>query len=157
MTYEPREIRIIPPKTMSKKAAYFISFSCCFCLLIVNLVNFGRELVHRNLQVMQNELNTIISEFPRPVMHTFFESVGEDGCCGMSSQGHLNLIKAWENAWQSFGWDTKILNEDDARKHPDFELFELKMNRANVSRYNQRCFWRWLAMAMLDDGGWMSD
>lgn len=75
----------------------------------------------------------------------------------MSEQGHENLIKAWEEAWQSFGWETKVLNVKDAKLHPDFDLFQTKMDKANVSEYNRRCFWRWLAMAMLNDGGWMSD
>jgi hypothetical protein len=77
----------------------------------------------------------------------------------MSEQGHLNLVKAWEEAWQSWGWDTKVLTEEDARRHPRFEEFEEKISQIDVDEYNHRCFWRWLAMANDDDvmGGWMSD
>lgn len=135
-----------------------------FCLLSINVIDFSPKLIHRNLRNELNEFEQRLNEIedvlanqaPRPVMHTFFEPVA-GGCCGMSEQGHRNLIKAWEDAWQSFGWDTKVLTEEDARRHPDFELFQQKMSRANVSDYNRRCFWRWLALAMLDDGGWLSD
>jgi hypothetical protein len=94
----------------------------------------------------------------KPVMSTFFTPV-KGGCCGMSEQGHLNLVKAWEEAWQSWGWDTKVLTEEDARRHPRFEEFEEKISQIDVDEYNHRCFWRWLAMANDDDvmGGWMSD
>lgn len=47
-----------------------------------------------NLRVAQLSLE-------RPVMSTFFEPV-EGGCCGMTEQGHLNLLKAWEEAWQTW-------------------------------------------------------
>lgn len=94
----------------------------------------------------------------KPVMATFFERV-EGGCCGMTEQGHDNLLHAWEQAWQANGWETKVLTEKDARKHPEFEIMKDKLLKVGVSEYNQRCFWRWLAMAVDDsvDGGWMSD
>ena len=77
----------------------------------------------------------------------------------MTQQGHENLLHAWEEAWQANGWETKILTEKDARKHPEFEIMKDKLLKVGVSEYNQRCFWRWLAMAVDDDpnGGWMSD
>ena len=104
-----------------------------------------------NLRVMPTEMQ-------RPIMSTFFTPV-EGGCCGMSEQGHLNLVKAWEEAWQSWGWDTRVLTEEDARRHPRFEEMERKLSSSDVNEYNHRCFWRWLAMANDDDpmGGWMSD
>ncbi|KAL3783293.1 hypothetical protein HJC23_007962 [Cyclotella cryptica] len=94
----------------------------------------------------------------KPVMATFFETV-EGGCCGMTQEGHENLLHAWEEAWQANGWKTKILTEKDARKHPEFEVMRDKLLKVGVSEYNQRCFWRWLAMAANEDenGGWMSD
>ena len=94
----------------------------------------------------------------KPVMATFFETV-EGGCCGMTQEGHENLLHAWEEAWQANGWKTKVLTEKDARKHPEFEAMRDKLLKVGVSEYNQRCFWRWLAMAVNEDenGGWMSD
>jgi len=94
----------------------------------------------------------------KPVMATFFETV-EGGCCGMTQEGHENLLHAWEEAWQANGWKTKILTEKDARNHPEFEAMRDKLLKVGVSEYNQRCFWRWLAMAVNEDenGGWMSD
>jgi hypothetical protein len=47
----------------------------------------------------------------RPVMHTFFQPI-LGGCCEMTEEGHRSLIKAWERAWHSFGWDTNILHSD---------------------------------------------
>ena len=98
------------------------------------------------------------AENRRPVMSTFFESV-EGGCCGMTEQGHLNLVDAWEKAWQSMGWDARVLNAADAMRHPDCDVIQNKLIELDINEYDRRCFWRWLAMANNDDeyGGWMSD
>ena len=89
-----------------------------------------------------------------PVMHTFFEPV-PGGCCSVSEEGHLNLLQTWEEAWQSKGWETRILNMDDVKEHKDFEKLKGVLDSLGVDEYNQRCFFRWLAMA--ESGGWMSD
>lgn len=95
----------------------------------------------------------------KPIMHTFFEPNGP--CCGMTEAGHANLVEAWEFSWQSRGWDTKILTKEDALKNPEFDMYDKKLADLNVSEYNRRCFWRWLAMASISNdsegGGWMSD
>jgi len=91
----------------------------------------------------------------KPIMHTFFEPVAK-GCCGMSKLGHQKLVKAWEASWQARGWETKILTKKDAENHPDFHLLQNKLWEIGVDVYNQRCYWRWLAMVTVG-GGWMSD
>lgn len=94
---------------------------------------------------------------PRPVMFTFYEPV-EGGCCGMTQAGDQKLLGAWEQGWHDKGWDTRILTEEDARKHPTFWVLEKKLAALDINPYNRRCFWRWLAMASEDiGGGWMSD
>uniref|UniRef100_A0A6S8TE51 Nucleotide-diphospho-sugar transferase domain-containing protein n=1 Tax=Chaetoceros debilis TaxID=122233 RepID=A0A6S8TE51_9STRA len=95
----------------------------------------------------------------KPIMHTFYEPVGEGGCCGMTKEGHEHLLDAWKKAWEDAGWETKVLTKEDAMKHPDFEMLDERLkSRLAVTEYNRRCFWRWLAMASLDQpSGWMSD
>jgi len=50
---------------------------------------------------------------------------------------------------------------EDAVKHPDFFYYYKRLLKLGVSEYNQRCFWRWMAMGALNgdcqNGGWMSD
>lgn len=79
----------------------------------------------------------------------------------MTQEGHEQLLRAWEDAWRAVGWETRILTEMDARKHPEFDAMHDKLASLGVTDYNQRCFWRWLAMAVESDedggGGWMSD
>jgi len=101
------------------------------------------------------ELVSIETNGKKPVMHTFFEPVAT-GCCGMSKEGHQKLVDAWEASWQARGWETRILTEEDAKKHPDFEMIQKKLKKIGVDPYNQRCYWRWLAMVTVG-GGWMSD
>jgi len=91
-----------------------------------------------------------------PIMHTFYEAV-PGGCCGMSQHGHEQLLEAWKNAWESLGWKTKVLNEEDAERHPEFWTIQERLKALDVNEYNRRCYWRWLAMASETGGGWMSD
>ncbi len=104
------------------------------------------------------EISVESTETNKPVMHTFYESV-KQGCCGMTAEGHEALLNAWKNSWEERGWETKILTMEDAKKHPDYEMLDERLSFLQVTPYNKRCFWRWLAMASLDneDGGWMSD
>jgi len=104
---------------------------------------------------LEEVLDVVPMAGKKPIMHTFFEPVG-GGCCGMSEKGHLQLVKAWEASWQARGWETRILTKKDAENHPDFDLLQDKLRKVGVGGYNQRCYWRWLAMVTVG-GGWMSD
>jgi hypothetical protein len=101
----------------------------------------------------------VTTNLDKPVMHTFFEPNGS--CCGMTLEGHLKLVEAWEHAWQARGWDTIVLTKEDAMKYPEFESMNQRLKDMKVDKYNRRCFWRWMAMAMIENdhggGGWMSD
>uniref|UniRef100_A0A7S3VDH2 Glycosyltransferase family 32 protein n=1 Tax=Chaetoceros debilis TaxID=122233 RepID=A0A7S3VDH2_9STRA len=88
-------------------------------------------------------------------MHTFYEAV-PNGCCGMTKEGHKDLLAAWKKSWEDRGWETVVLTEEDARQHPDFESINQKLQDLDVNAYNRRCYWRWLAI-VTDGGGWMSD
>lgn len=122
-------------------------------------------LVARRAEVQEEEEATSSSEEShvideKPVMHTFYEPNG--GCCGMTLEGHVKLVKAWEESWQARGWDTKVLTKEDAMKYPEFESMDQKLSDLLVNQYNRRCFWRWFAMVMIENengtgGGWMSD
>eukprot|EP00551_Chaetoceros_affinis_P007855 CAMPEP_0203673758 /NCGR_PEP_ID=MMETSP0090-20130426/13674_1 /ASSEMBLY_ACC=CAM_ASM_001088 /TAXON_ID=426623 /ORGANISM="Chaetoceros affinis, Strain CCMP159" /LENGTH=351 /DNA_ID=CAMNT_0050539475 /DNA_START=65 /DNA_END=1120 /DNA_ORIENTATION=+ len=92
----------------------------------------------------------------QPIMHTFWEPV-PGGCCGADEIGHEQLLTAWRNAWQSYGWETKLLTMADATSHPLFDEMSHLFDDKSISEYDKRCFYRWLAMATLEDGGWMSD
>lgn len=102
-----------------------------------------------------SDFNT--EESDRPIMHTFFEPDPKGYCCGMLNSGHELLLTAWEQAWQERGWKTKVLTAEDAKLHPEFSTFESKLKETHLSLYDQKCYWRWFAMAATDSGGWMSD
>jgi len=131
---------------------------------------------HRQVQGTDESNNTLVvpsssttststSDDDKPTMHTFFEPASLGYCCGMMNDDHDRLVHAWEKSWQDRGWNTKVLTKDDAMKHPDFESQSIMLSGLNLSEYNQKCYWRWMAMASLFDendptsggGGFMSD
>ncbi|KAL3805904.1 hypothetical protein HJC23_007865 [Cyclotella cryptica] len=156
------------PTNVSSKSQICIALALITSFALASLFNGTQSQQSKGLSASHGRRLLLSTDDPsqsttalrpgKPVMATFFESVS-GGCCGMTEEGHRNLVKAWERAWQSYGWQTKILTEADARKHPRFEELELKLVEADVNGYNQRCFWRWLAMSMETNvnGGWMSD
>ena len=95
----------------------------------------------------------------KPIMHTYFDDIKQN--VAMSDEENHQLINVWTRSWNDAGFDTVVLTKKDAMKHPDFEKLSKKLLELGVDEYNQVCFWRWLAMAMLkddcQDGGWMSD
>lgn len=138
--------------TKSLKWIAYVVGALGFYLCIIDYIDLQTDAVPRQLRILKEPNNDKL----RPVMHTFFEPVA-GGCCGMSQEAHQDLIKAWEDAWQMHGWDTKVLTETDAKDHPYFEAFQQKLIEADIREYDRRCFWRWLAMANQENGGWMSD
>ena len=109
--------------------------------------------------------NYDFSDDDKPTMYTFFEPDPLGYCCGMMNADHDRLVRAWEKSWQDKGWNTKVLTKDDAMKHPEFESLSIMLRGLALSVYNQKCYWRWMAMASLFDendptsggGGFMSD
>jgi len=87
--------------------------------------------------------NTIAfsSELARPVIYTFFSK-------GIDDERVLDL---WKELWQNSGWEPRVLTLDDAKNHPDYEIYRsLLLKLPNFVSYA-----RWLAMAEHGSGGWM--
>jgi hypothetical protein len=72
------------------------------------------------------------------------------------------MIENWKNSWRSYGYDPKVLNIEDAIKHPEFQTFNQSLTETlNLSIPQQRrswtCYLRYLAMASQNNGGMMVD
>ena len=92
----------------------------------------------------------------RPVMHTYYMKKLEHLENEWDTEEHLDMMHMWKNSWEAAGWETRILTDEDAKKHPKFDEFEAMLQKLKISTYNHYCFHRWLAMAVIG-GGWMSD
>lgn len=88
-----------------------------------------------------------------PKMHTFFEPAYR------KHDRLLTELEAWKKAWSNAGWKPVVLTMEDAKRHPNFERFNIAFEEAEykTSKYDRMCFYRWLAMASTSNGGWMSD
>ena len=88
---------------------------------------------------------------PRPIMHTFFDAISSKGL-----DDELALVAAWEAAWQSAGWRTKVLTMEDAKRHFQYDELWPLIDAMPLIQYDKLCYLRWLAMGAAG-GGWMSD
>mmetsp|Transcript_17621 Transcript_17621/g.27202 ORF Transcript_17621/g.27202 Transcript_17621/m.27202 type:complete len:455 (-) Transcript_17621:355-1719(-) len=101
----------------------------------------------------------------RPVIYTFWTPQrSKNGVLDKAEKkNHEQLLMAWKELWLEAGWEPRILTLEDSKKHPLFQrLHSLLISQAihmNVHEegYDYLCFMRWLAMASINTGGWMSD
>ena len=70
---------------------------------------------------------------PRPVMHTFFDAISSKGL-----EDELALVAAWESAWQSAGWRTRVLTSDDARRHFQYDELWPLIDAMPLIQYDKR-------------------
>lgn len=106
----------------------------------------------------------------RPVMHTFFHGIIKTTApTKREFRRHASdakMLETWEESWQAAGFRTKILTLQDAEKHPVFQTYVSELEKVPLlgsggtgknALYNALCFYRWLAMATVEGGGWMCD
>jgi hypothetical protein len=98
--------------------------------------------------------DTITASRPRrrPIMHTFYVRVGRTH---MSRTADEQMLQVWKRAWEQAGWEPKVLQLQDATRHPDFQMLSDQIQQFRMDRYNKMCYYRWLAMVGAG-GGWMS-
>lgn len=76
---------------------------------------------------------------------TYFEPISQ-----LNYSDELSLIKLWRANWEAHGWETKVVNEFNASKHPLYQMYMeaiVKLPSVNPGRYDQHCMLRWLAVA----------
>lgn len=69
------------------------------------------------------------------------------------------LLDLWRESWESKGWTTRILSEEDAKSHPGYEAYCYRISRyptVNNPAYERACYMRHLAMAN-NEGGLLTD
>ena len=98
-----------------------------------------------------------------PVIHTFYSpKLRQSGVEADNAIEYTQLIHMWKTLWKESGWEPRVLDLEDAKKHPDFIKYsEILQNSVYKNLWDQSydslCFLRWLAMASHGSGGWMAD
>ena len=76
-----------------------------------------------------------------------------------SEESQRALIDVWARSWAKAGWEPIVLNESDAKTHPNFSFYKEKFWALPTEYghdYEGGCFMRWLATAQAG-GGMMVD
>lgn len=90
-------------------------------------------------------------------MYTYFQK--NPNTTPDSVNENNKILYLWKTAWSLAGWKPRILTEEDAKRHPNYEELRRKFSAfptVNEKEYEIACFMRYLAMAAVG-GGWMSD
>jgi hypothetical protein len=67
---------------------------------------------------------------------------------GLDDNRTLETLELWRQSWTLQGWETKILSENDAALHPDYQRIKerlLTLPTANHQAYEMSCYLRWVA------------
>ena len=119
--------------------------------------------LQRQRQLQRHDYTSNSQEQPlnqrRPIMYTFYATIYDhpfNKPAGMSHEAHNALLELWKNRWWDAGWEPKILTEEDAEQHPDYEKLRSMVDNIKTGSYDKLCFLRWLAMGAVG-GGWMGD
>ncbi|KAJ8021936.1 hypothetical protein HOLleu_39280 [Holothuria leucospilota] len=101
-----------------------------------------------------------VSKLPGNAQCTIYTYFQKDPDTNPDSVNENNkILYLWEKAWSLAGWKPRILTEEDAKRHPNYEELRRKFwafPTVNRKEYEIACFMRYLAMATVG-GGWMSD
>jgi hypothetical protein len=135
-----------------KKIAVALSL-ISFLLFLVSLPN--------DVQHKLEEKQTIIPEQQdkaaapkRPIIKTFFQPLADPNSNEVPQDP---LLKVWKDEWEMAGFEPQVITMEDARKHPYYDTMKDAVEKVfKTDRYNQYCFFRYLAMATTG-GGWHVD
>lgn len=90
--------------------------------------------------------------FQKKTIHTYYEDLGD------GDTDNIQLLKVWQDCWQSKGWKTVVLTREDAKKNPRYQEYYdrfMLYPTTNSRKYEMACFLRWVAMEMI--GGYHCD
>lgn len=84
----------------------------------------------------------------KPIIYTYFEP-------DPSLKDFDYVLSEWRRRWTAVGYNPIVLNENTARKHHNFEVFDAhvsSMPTVNPKSYERSCWLRWLAMEVVGGG-----
>jgi len=84
-------------------------------------------------------------------VYTYYDRINGFTC-------QIDVIKLWEKTWRDRGFEPRVLNESDARKHPYCEEYVNYIQALHeeivgkpIDQYGTSCYLRWLAYANTGD------
>jgi len=140
-------------RKMTKSKITTILSLLCICT-ILSIVCDSYTGYRKNKAIIYSPHRLLQDDYDRPVMHTFYQA-SQTGT-GMKMEDDRRMLEIWMEAWDAAGWETKVLVLDDAKEHPDYDLYYHDLDQNANDDYNKLCYLRWLAMTV-EGGGWMCD
>ena len=141
-----------------KKIAVALSV-ISFLLFLVSLPNDVQRELEEQQNVIEEPPNVMAEQDQaapkqRPIVKTFFQPLADPDSNEVSQDP---LLKVWKDEWEMAGFEPQVVTMEDARKHPYYDTMKDAVEKVfKTDRYNQYCFFRYLAMATTG-GGWHID
>jgi hypothetical protein len=92
-------------------------------------------------------------------IYTYFDDIYVTRLFGFLGQDELDMLEMWKKSWSAYGWNTVILDQSIAKKHPKFKEYQKIFSTfptVNSKKTELACYYRWIAMEVVG-GGFMSD
>jgi len=109
-------------------------------LLICFIRKTEQRLLKRTTEIINEE---------KPIMHTYIDN----------SDRYIEdeLLQLWMDAWSKAGWIIKVLDVDDAAKHPKYNEYMKLLDDLGICCLPRQTYLRSLAMSTIPFGGFYSD
>jgi len=136
-----------------KKIAVAFSVISFLLFLLVSLPNDVQRKLEEQQNVTGQEQDQAAPK-QRPIIKTFFQPLADPDSNEVSQDP---LLEVWKDEWEMAGFEPQVITMEDARKHPYYDTMKEAVEKVfKTDRYNQYCFFRYLAMATTG-GGWHVD
>ncbi|KAJ8020575.1 hypothetical protein HOLleu_40204 [Holothuria leucospilota] len=119
--------------------------------------NCMRSIKEKLQSQKQLQAAKLMKEKESCIIYTYFQK--QSNIAEQDIKEHNDTINVWKRTWSEAGWTPRVLSEDEAKKHPEYDILHEKffaLPTVNRKEYEMACFLRHVAMAAVG-GGWMSD
>lgn len=117
--------------------------------VLVNQMLQQHEAHEKEIKKLKRKLHSYID---KPIIYTYFDYLD-------AMNEEEKLLELWAESWEYYGWKPVVLDRTVAESHPRFKEWAQKFSQypsINPKEYELACYYRWIAMAVVD-GGFMSD
>lgn len=153
LIYAPSRARAIELTMHGPKTAPALGFSTRKWLVLLVIACLGSLPLLLDPSYRSGHIVQECAKKPR--VCTYFEDVFVED----AAEDYQAMLQLWKSSWRNQGWETTVLTEADAARHPNYTEWRAifaGLPTVNDRGYELACYLRWVA-AIQSGCGWLSD